>query len=58
MYLCCLLVTPMSASEYRAESLITLMNVKMFIHWKEDASRTPGNLRRNQNQHFNYRLTN
>lgn len=58
MYLCCLLVTLMSAPKYRAESLITLMDVKMLIHWEEDASRPPGNLRGNQNQHFNYRLTN
>jgi hypothetical protein len=48
----------MSAPKYRAESLITLMNVKMFIRRKEDASRSPGNLRGNQYQHFNYRLTN
>jgi hypothetical protein len=47
----------MSAPKYRVESFITLMDVKMFIHRKEDASRPPGNLRENQNQRFDYRLT-
>jgi hypothetical protein len=48
----------MSGPEYRIESLIALMNVKMLIHWKEDASRNPGNLRGKENQYFNCRLTN
>jgi hypothetical protein len=42
----------MAATKHRVEGLITLMDVKVFVRSKEDASRSPEKLTANHTQHF------